>query len=185
MNKLAEIFTPERRQQIQLWLGSFAPLLILGGFATQAQTENALIIAGAIMQFFAALLSLVNVRKGDWGAGWAIVRGAIYTLAAVVSPTLVFFGLYDDQTNAALLTGISLALSSLSALLSIFIGKSEQLEALKNPTYNGTLVVNTTDPMKETHRLEIDQPWDELGKLSEVRIQVVDESDPIHLNGKD
>lgn len=129
MNKLAEVFTPERRQQIQVWLGSLAPLLILGGFATQEQTENVLIITGALLQFLAALLSLINVRKGDWSTGWTIVRGAIYALAATVSPVLVFFGLYDATTNAVLLTGISLALSSLSSLLAIFIGKTQQLQA--------------------------------------------------------
>lgn len=131
METLNKIFTPERRQQIQLFLGSLAPLLILGGFATQAQTEQYLIVAGAVLQFIAAIISLVNVRKGDWGAGWAVVRAAIYTLAATVSPALVFFGLYDESTNAALLAGISLALSSLSSLLAIFIGKSQQLERVE------------------------------------------------------
>ena len=103
----------------------------------------------------------------------------------MISPILVFFGLYDESTNASILTGVSLALSTLSSLLAVFIGKTQQLEEFKNPTYNGTLIVNTTDPMKDTHKLEIDQPWDELGKLKEVRIQVVDESDPLHVNGKD
>lgn len=131
MEALSKIFTPERRQQIQLFLGSLAPLLILGGFATQAQTEQGLIISGAVVQFLAALLSLVNVRKGDWGGGWAVVRGAIYALAATVSPALVFFGLYSEETNAVLLTGLSLALSSLSSLLAIFIGKSQQLEKVE------------------------------------------------------
>ena len=134
MEKLSAIFTPERRQQIQLFFGSLAPLLILGGFATQAQTEQWLIIAGAVLQFLAAVLSLTNVRKGDAAAIWAVLRGAIYGLAAVVSPALVFLGLYDDSTNAALLTGISLALSSLSALLSIFVGKSQQLAAVEEAT---------------------------------------------------
>lgn len=131
MENLVKVFTPERRQQIQLFLGSLAPLLILGGFATQAQTEQALIITGAVLQFLAALLALVNVRRGDWGAGWTVIRGAIYALAATVSPALVFFGLYDEATNAVLLTGISLALSSLSALLAVFIGKTQEIQAVK------------------------------------------------------
>ena len=131
MQNLANIFTPARRQQIQVFFGSLAPLLILTGFATQAETEQYLIITGAVLQFLASVLSLVNVRKGDWGAGWAILRGAIYGLVAVVSPTLVFFGLYSPETNAALLSGISLALSSLSSLLSIFIGKSQELEKVE------------------------------------------------------
>jgi hypothetical protein len=131
MQKFADFFNPERRQLIQLWLGSLAPLLILGGFATQAQTENALIIAGAVLQFLAALLALVNVRKGDWSTGWTVIRAAVYALAATVSPALVFFGLYDAETNAALLAGLSLALSSLSALLAVFVGKKQELETVK------------------------------------------------------
>lgn len=131
METLNKIFTPERRQQIQLFFGSLAPLLILAGFATQAQTEQWLIIIGAVLQFVSAVLSLVNVRKGDLGAGWAVIRGAIYSLAATVSPALVLLGYYSEDTNASLLTGLSLGLSSLSALLSVFIGKSQQLEKVE------------------------------------------------------
>lgn len=193
MKQLAAFFTPDRRQQIQLWFGSLAPLLILGGFATEAQTQQGLIIVGAVLQFLAAVLSLSNVRKGDYSTVFTVLRAAIYTLAAVVSPALVFFGLYDESTNAALLTGLSLALSSLSALLSIFIGKSQQLDAVEKASaviisehanvapvqYNGALVVNMTDPEKENYQLQLDQPWDELGKLPEFRIKVIDESSPI------
>lgn len=131
MEKFNQVFTPERRQQIQLFFGSLAPLLILAGFATQAQTEQWLIITGAVLQFVAAVLSLINVRKGDWGAGWAVVRAAIYSLAATVSPALVLLGYYTEQTNAALMTGLSLGLSSLSALLSVFIGKSQELQKVE------------------------------------------------------
>jgi hypothetical protein len=127
MQNFAKVFTPEVRQKIQLWLGSLAPLLILGGFATQEQTEQGLIVTGAVLQFVSALLALVNVRKGDWGAGWLVVRAAVYSLALTVSPALVFFGLYDEATNAALLSGISLALSSLSALLAIFVSSKQQV----------------------------------------------------------
>lgn len=148
MEKLVAIFTPERRQQIQLFFGSLAPLLILLGFATQEQTEQYLIIVGALLQFLAAGLSLINVRKGDYGAGWAIVRGSIYSLAAVVSPTLVLMGVYDESTNAALLTGLSLGLSSLSALLSIFIGKSQQLVAVEQAAVaQGVILPGTTNSL--------------------------------------
>lgn len=152
MNKVVEIFTPARRQQIQLFLGSLAPLLILGGFATQAQTEQGLIIAGAVLQFLAALLALVNIRRGDWGAGWTVIRGAIYALAATVSPALVFFGLYDEATNAVLLTGISLALSSLSALLAIFIGKTQELNEVKAEVVAKNIVISQYEPLHEQGR---------------------------------
>lgn len=132
MKQFWEKFTPERRQQIQLFLSSLAPLLILGGFATQLQTEQALIIAGAILQAIGALLALVNVRKGDWGAGWVVIRGAIYALAATVSPALVLLGFYNEETNASLLTGLSLALTALSSGLAIFVGKKQELVALEN-----------------------------------------------------
>lgn len=186
MKNLETLFNADRRQMIQVFLASLAPLLIIGGYATHSQTEQYLIISGALLQFVASVLSLVNVRKGDWSTAWAIVRGAIYALVAIVSPALVFFGLYDEATNTLLLAGISLALSSLSSLLAIFVGKTQQLQALTGAVeYNGTLIVNHTDPMQDTHKLEIDQPWDELGKLNEVRIKVIDESDPLHVNGKD
>lgn len=180
MKKLNEIFTPERRQQIQLFFASLAPLAILVGFANEAQTQQILIIIGAALQFFASILSLVNVRKGDWGAGWAIVRGAIYALAAVVSPVLVFFGLYDASTNAALLTGISLALSTLSSLLAVFIGqKQETLKVLNAPVeYNGTMTVNHTDPLKDNYALSIDEDFESLGQKDELRIKVINETDP-------
>jgi hypothetical protein len=149
MEKLNQIFTPERRQQIQLFLGTLAPLLILGGFATQAQTEQGLFIAGAVIQFLAAVLSLVNVRKGDWGAGWAVLRAAIYALAATVSPALVFFGLYSDDVNTSLLTGISLGLTSLSTLLAIFIGKNEQLEKVEKLAKAQGAIIPKTDAGKD------------------------------------
>lgn len=148
MHKIVEIFTPERRQQIQIWLASLAPLLILGGFATQEQTEQYLIISGAVLQFIASVLSLVNVRKGDWGAGWAILRAAIYGLIAVVSPALVFFGLYSPETNAALLAAVSLALSSLSSLLAIFIGKSQELAKVEAVAKAQGVIVPKTEAGK-------------------------------------
>lgn len=149
METLNKIFTPERRQQIQIWLASLAPLLILGGFATQDQTEQYLIIAGAVLQFIASVLSLVNVRKGDWGAGWAVLRAAIYGLVAVVSPALVFFGLYSPETNASLLAGVSLALSSLSSLLAIFIGKSQELEKVEAVAKAQGAIIPKTEAAKD------------------------------------
>lgn len=149
MKKLNEIFTPERRTQIQLFFGSLAPLLILLGFATQAQTEQWLIIIGAVLQFLAAVLSLINVRKGDYGAAWAVLRGAIYTLAAVASPALVLLGYYSQELNAALLTGLSLGLSSLSALLSIFIGKNQQIEKVEAVAKAQGAIIPKTEAAKD------------------------------------
>jgi predicted Kef-type K+ transport protein len=130
MKDLALIFTPDRRQAIQLFAGALAPLAILLGYGTAGGWEQSLIILGAALQFVSSVLSLVNLRKGDIGAGWAILRGAIYTLAATASPALVLLGFYDEQTNATVLLAISLGLAALSNLLAIFIGKQEQITAL-------------------------------------------------------
>lgn len=126
MNTLALWFTPDRRQAIQLFFGALAPLAILSGFGTEGVWEQALIITGAALQFISAALSLVNVR--DVVTAWAIVRGAVYALAATVSPALVILGLYDAETNAQILLGISLAVGALSNLLAIFAGKQQQLD---------------------------------------------------------
>lgn len=121
-------FTPERRQAIQVFAGSVAPLLIMLGFGSAGLWEQLLIILGAVLQFASSVVSLSALKRGDWGAAWTVMRGALYTLAAVASPSLVVLGLYDEQTNAALLTGLSLGLAALSNLLAIFVGKQQQLE---------------------------------------------------------
>lgn len=131
MKTIAVWFTAERRQSIQLFFGALAPLAILLGFGTTGVWEQSLIILGAALQFVSAVLSLVNVRVGDWGAGWAILRAAIYTLAATVSPALVLLGFYDEATNATILLAISLGLGALSNLLAVFIGKQQEIEAVK------------------------------------------------------
>lgn len=130
MKQFWEKFTPERRQKIQLFFSSLAPLLILGGFATQLQTEQALIIVGAVLQALGALLALINVRKGDWSTAWLVIRGAIYALAATVSPALVLLGVYNESTNASLLTGLSLGLTALSSGLAIFVSKKQEVASL-------------------------------------------------------
>ncbi|QOP64790.1 membrane protein [Microbacterium phage DelaGarza] len=117
LQRLAAWFTPERRQALQVWFGSLAPLVILAGLATQEQTEQALIIVGAILQFAASALSVVNA---NWRDALGVLRGAIYALAATVAPALVLLGAFSEEFSTALLTALSLGLSSLSSLLAIF-----------------------------------------------------------------
>jgi hypothetical protein len=71
----------------------------------------------------------VNVR--DVNKAWQIVRGAVYLLAMTVSPALAILGVYDAETNAAILMGVSLGLAALSNLLAVFVGKGQQLEAAR------------------------------------------------------
>ncbi|WP_194385198.1 hypothetical protein [Microbacterium luteum] len=131
MKTIAAWFTAERRQLIQAFLASLAPLAILLGYGTEGTWEQLLIISGAGLAAAGSLLSLVNVRIGDWATqGWAIVRGAVYALGTTVSPALVLLGFYDDATNTQVLTGISVGLTVLSSGIAIFANGQQQKTAL-------------------------------------------------------
>ena len=124
---MSDFLSPERRQAIQVFAGSVAPLAIMFGFGTDGIWEQVLIILGAALQLGSSLLSLINVR--DVRTGWKVLRGAIYTAAMTVSPALVLLGLYSPEVNAVLLTAVSLGLAALSNLLAIFVGKDQEIAA--------------------------------------------------------
>lgn len=128
MNAFARFFTPERRQLIQAFLVALAPLAIMLGYGTDGTWEQVLVISGALLGAIASLLSLLNVRVADWATqGWAIIRGTIYALGTVVSPSLVLLGFYDDATNTQILTGLSLALTVLSSAIAIVANGRQQV----------------------------------------------------------
>lgn len=127
MNTIAAWFTPQRRQLIQAFLITLAPLAIMFGYGTDGTWEQILIIAGATLGAVGSLLSLVNVRVADWATqGWAIVRGAVYALGSTVSPALVLLGFYGDDVNTQIVTGLSLALTALSSAIAIFANGQQQ-----------------------------------------------------------
>lgn len=128
MRKFANWFTAERRQAIQLFAGSLAPLLILFGFGTEGQWDQYIIIVGLLLQFVSSLLSLVNLRHGDWSGVWTIVRGAIYTLGMGAAPALAALGFWDDNTSSVFLLGMSLTLGALSNLVSILTSSRQSLD---------------------------------------------------------
>lgn len=135
MNALARFFTPERRQLIQAFLVTLAPLAIMLGYGTDGTWEQVLVISGAVLGAIASLLSLVNVRVADWATqGWAIVRGTIYGVGTVVSPALVLLGFYDESVNTQIVTGLSLGLTVLSSAIAIFAnGRQQVIEAASPP----------------------------------------------------
>ena len=132
MNAFARFFTAERRQLIQAFLVTLAPLAIMFGYGTDGIWEQVLIISGAALGAVGSFLSLLNVRVADWATqGWAIVRATVYGLGAVVSPSLVLLGFYDEATNTQILTGMSLALTVLSSAIAIFAnGRQQVVEAV-------------------------------------------------------
>ncbi|WP_350351867.1 hypothetical protein ABS642_00700 [Microbacterium sp. A8/3-1] len=128
MNAFARFFTPARRQLIQAFLVTLAPLAIMFGYGTDGTWEQVLIISGAVLGAIASLLNLLNVRVADWATqGWAIVRATLYTLGTVVSPSLVLLGFYDDAVNTQIVTGLSLGLTVLSSAIAIFANGSQQV----------------------------------------------------------
>ena len=127
IRKLAAWFTPVRRQLIQGLFGALAPLIIWAGFATQTQAEQWLIIVGAVLQFVASLLSLINLR--GLLSIWKVLRGALYTLGMAVAPTLTVLGYTTAEQSAQLLVGISLVLSVVSSVVAIIVGQAQALEA--------------------------------------------------------
>jgi hypothetical protein len=134
MHALARFFTPERRQLIQAFLVTLAPLAIMFGYGSEGSWEQVLIISGATLGAVASLLSLVNVRVSDWATqGWAIVRGVIYGFGTVVSPALMLLGFYGEDVNTQILTGMSLGLTVLSSAIAIFAnGKQQQTIVLEH-----------------------------------------------------
>ena len=78
----------------------------------------------------------------------------------------------------------SVEVVGMGGLIAVFMGtilKISSNQFQNQPVaYNGALVVNMTDPMKENYSLQIDKPWDQLAELKEVRIKVIDESTASH-----
>ncbi|WP_136057229.1 hypothetical protein [Microbacterium sp. K24] len=127
MKDFAQFFTPERRALIQAFFVALAPLAILLGYGSEGTWEQVLIITGAVIGAIASLLNLLNVRVADWATqGWAIVRGVVYSLGTVISPSLVLLGLYDESVNAQILTGLSIGLTTLSSAIAIFASGQQQ-----------------------------------------------------------
>lgn len=66
------------------------------------------------------------------------------------------------------------------AALTVFLGTVLKISSVRYSNlpvaYNGQLVVNMDDPLKENYKLNLDEHWDQLAKNDEIRIKVVDES---------
>lgn len=133
VQKVAAWFSPERRQTIQVFFGSLVPIMIMTGLATEGSAAQLLIITGAVMQFAASSLSLVNV-SGVAGV-WMVLRTAIYTAAMTVAPAFIVLGVIDETTGATVLTGVSIGLTTLSSLLAVFVGKDQQADIAVEAAY--------------------------------------------------
>lgn len=128
MKRFAQWFTTSRRQGIQLFATSLIPLLVLFGMGTEEYFTHWTIVLAAVMQFVTSLLSLLNLRQGDWGAAWAIIRGAVYTLGLTVAPTFALLGFWTEEFGGLILTGVSLTLTVLSNVVAVLVSGEQKLE---------------------------------------------------------
>ena len=131
MKKFAQWFTLERRQGIQLFVASVVPILVLTGISTQDRLDQWMIIVTIVLQFISSLLSLLNLRKGQWSEAWVIVRGAIYTLGLAAAPALVALGYWNEDFSTNFVAGLALTLTMLSNFVAVLTGSQQKIEAVE------------------------------------------------------
>lgn len=120
ISKVRAWFTAKRRQAIYAGAAALAPILVTFGVITDGQTEFVLTLTAAGLQGFAGVLALLNLSWSG-AASWFVVAGraTIYGLAATVAPAAVGLGLLPGELSVNILTGLSLGLTALQALISV------------------------------------------------------------------
>ena len=119
-----------------MFAASLVPLLVLFNIGTQSMWDAWLIVVAAVLQFVSSLLSLLNLKKGDWSTGWTILRGAVYTLGLSAAPALVSLGYLTHEQSGLVLAGAGLALTTLSSLLAILVNSKQQRDELLKSVTN-------------------------------------------------
>jgi hypothetical protein len=127
MKKFRSWFSPKRRQLIQLAAASLAPLAMTLGLGSDVEWTQGLLLFGGGIQFVANLTSLINVRVGDLGAGWAVVRGAVYSLGATAAPAFVTLGIWSDSDGTRYAGILALALALVGNVVAIITNQGEQV----------------------------------------------------------
>jgi hypothetical protein len=111
----------ERRQSIYAAAAVLVPLLVSLGVITEGVGGQILAILGALLAFATAVLQLVNFSPAGIASWFLNVgRAAIYALAGVIVPALVFFGVIPQDAGPSALATIASLLSTLAALIGIF-----------------------------------------------------------------
>lgn len=128
LRRVAAWFTTAKRQAIQVFAGSLAPLFIILGIGTEDQWTQALIIFGASIQFLSSVLSLVNLRGRSI---WTVLRGALYTLGATLSPALVSLHILSPALANKGVLALSLLLASVGSLVAVLTAQ-KQLESTQH-----------------------------------------------------
>lgn len=123
-------FTTERRQAIQTLAASLAPLLVWIGFGDEAVWQEWVVLVGIMLSMIANLLNLLYLKSGEWGKGWAIIRGALYAAATAAVPSFVTLGVLTTEQGGWVIAGAGLALGALSSVVSILTSSQQQIHEI-------------------------------------------------------
>ena len=120
MSALAAWFTTSRRQAIYAAVAAIAPVLVWAGRLAPDDVEPILTLTTVALQMLAGVLMLVNLNPrsaGDWFIRSG--RATIYALGVAAAPAAVALGWITDEQSGTLLTGLSLGLTALSAVIAV------------------------------------------------------------------
>lgn len=120
MSRLIAWFTAARRQAIYAAIAALAPVLVYSGNLAPEHVEPVLTLTTVALQMLAGIMMLANLNPrsaGDW-----FIRGGratIYALAVAAAPAAVGLGWVTDEQSGTMLTGLSLGLTALSAIVAV------------------------------------------------------------------
>lgn len=125
MNNIRNWFTPAKRESIYAAIAALAPILVTAGVILPGNVEPILAIVAAVLQAFAGLLALVNLKPTE-AARWfgTVGRAAIYSGAVGVSGAVVALGLITQEWATTALTYTSFGLTALAAILAVVTPKA-------------------------------------------------------------
>jgi hypothetical protein len=123
---LRAFFTVARREAIYAAAAVLVPLLVNLGVIAEGVGGQILAILGAALAFLVAVLQIANFSPSGL-ASWFVNTGraAIYTLAGVVVPALVVFGVLPEHASTEALAQLSSVLTTLAALIGIYFASTK------------------------------------------------------------
>lgn len=137
INKIRSWLSAARRQALYTSVAAISPILVTLGFISGDDVQHILTLTAAGLQGFAGLLALLNLTRKA-ASSWFITagRGVIYAMAATMAPAAVALGLLTEAASVNTLTGLSLGMTALAALLGV-------INLTSTPNTGGLLNLNT------------------------------------------
>lgn len=129
MDRIRDWFTPQRREDIYTAIAAIAPILVTAGVILPGQVEPYMALVAALLQGFAGILMLVNLKPTE-AARWfgTVGRGVIYAGGVAVAGAVVALGFVTQDWATGALTYLSFGLTALSAILAVVTPKTPAQE---------------------------------------------------------